>query len=91
MLTRTTSETVTFRHPFRLTGADEEQPAGRYLVETETEQLQGLSFAAYRRQSTVIRLAGTPNSAELARIVEIDPAELALLLARDAAPPAGAP
>ena len=91
MLTRINSETVSFRRPFLLSGADGEQPAGCYLVETETEQLQSLSFPAYRRLSTVIRLAGTSGSAELARVLEIDPAELAQALARDAAEPEARP
>lgn len=84
MTTRTSSETVTFMHPFRLSGVDEVQPAGRYLVETDEELLQTLSFPAYRRLSTFIHLAGRPNSSELARVVNIDPAELAAALARDA-------
>jgi hypothetical protein len=34
MTVRTTSKTVTFMHPFSLTGTDEVQPAGTYTVET---------------------------------------------------------
>src|SRR5690348_11278725 len=81
---RTSSETVTFRHPFKLSGADDVQPAGRYIVETDEELLQTLSFPAYRRLSTVIRLPGRSNSMELARIINVDPAELSAALARDA-------
>lgn len=81
---RTSSEIVTFRHPFKLSGADDVQPAGRYIVETDEELLQTLSFPAYRRLSTVIRLPGRSNSMELARIINIDPAELSAALERDA-------
>jgi hypothetical protein len=84
MITRTTSSTVVFQHPFRLSGADEPQPAGRYVVETDEELLQTLSLSAYRWLSTFIRLPGRPGSMELARIIDIDPAELAAVLARDA-------
>ena len=84
MTTRTTSETVTFLHPFLLSGADEVQTAGRYVVETDEILIQALSFPAYRRLSTFIHLAGRPNSSELARVVQIDPAELAAALATDA-------
>jgi hypothetical protein len=84
MTTRTTSETITFLHPFRLSGADDIQPAGQYLVETDEELIQSLSFPAYRRLSTLIHLAGRPNRNELARVVDIDPAELAAARARDA-------
>jgi hypothetical protein len=55
MTTRTTGETVTFLHPFKLSGFDDIQPAGRYLVETDEERLEGLSFPVYRRLSTFIR------------------------------------
>jgi hypothetical protein len=87
MITRTIGETITFLHPFRLSGADELQPAGRYLVETDEELIQSLSFPAYRRLSTFIHLAGRPNSNELARVVDIDPTELASVRARDARGP----
>jgi hypothetical protein len=43
MTVRTTSKTVTFRHPFNLTGTDEVQPAGTYTVETDEELLQPAS------------------------------------------------
>jgi hypothetical protein len=83
MTTRPSGKTVTFRHPFRLSAVDDVQPAGRYLVEADEEQLQSLSFPAYRRRATLIHLAGMPGSNELARVVDIDPAELASALARD--------
>ena len=35
MTVRTTSRTVTFVHPFNLSGTDEVQPAGIYTVETD--------------------------------------------------------
>lgn len=85
MSTRTSDDTVTFLHPFRLSGVDELQPAGRYVVETDEEPLPTVSLPAYRRLSTFIHLAGRPDSNELARVVDVDPAELAAALARDAA------
>ena len=83
MSTRTTNETITFKHPFKLSELDEVQPAGRYVVETNEELIQGLSFPVHRRLSTFIHLAGRPNS-ELARVVDTDPAKLAAALAIDA-------
>ena len=56
MTGRTTSRTVTFMHPFNLSGVDEVQPAGTYAVETDEELLQTLSIPAYRRTSTLMRL-----------------------------------
>ena len=84
MTTRTRAETVTFRHPFMLSCLDDVQPAGAYVIETEEELLEGLSFPAYRRLATSIHLAGRPHSSELSRVLNIDPAELAAALATDA-------
>ena len=84
MSTRTTNETITFKHPFKMSELDEVQPAGRYVVETNEELIQSLSFPVYRRLSTLIHLAGRSNSSELARVVDIDPAKLAAVRAIDA-------
>jgi hypothetical protein len=83
---RTTSKTVTFVHPFNLSGMDEKQPAGTYTVETNKELLQTLSLPAYKRISTLIRLPARPRSTVVTQIVEEDPLELAAALARDAQP-----
>ncbi|HET8727573.1 MAG TPA: hypothetical protein VFO41_08705 [Alphaproteobacteria bacterium] len=86
MTTRTSSRTVTFTRPFSLSGVDGVQPAGTYVVETDEERLDGLSFPAYRRVATVIYLAppaGRPGTSEIAAI---DPAELEAALERDASP-----
>ena len=83
MVTRTSSATVIFRHPFKLSGAEDVQPAGCYVVETDEELLQTSSLPAYRRLSTFIRLPGRPGSMELARIIDVAPAELSTVLARD--------
>ena len=84
MTMRTSSNTVTFLHPFKLSGADDVQPAGRYVVETDEELVQTMSHTAYRRLSTFIRLPGRTGSTERARIVDVDPTELAGVLVSDA-------
>ena len=83
MTMRTTSRTVTFTHPFVLSGIVEEQPAGTYTVETDEELIENGSLTAYRRISTLIRLPGRPGSLVLEQVVDLDPAELAAALARD--------
>src|SRR5260370_489415 len=85
MTIRTTSKTVTFMHPFSLSGAIEAHPAGTYTVETDEEQLQPSSLPAYRRITTLLRLERN-TGAVLTQIVETNPAELAGALARDAQP-----
>jgi hypothetical protein len=86
MTVRTTSRTVTFIHPFNLSGMDQVQPAGTYTVETDEELLQTLSLPAYKRISTLIRLPARPKSTVVTQIVEVDPLELAAALERDAQP-----
>jgi hypothetical protein len=84
MTVRTTSKTVTFMHPFNLSGTDEVQPAGTYTVETDEELLEPSSFPAYRRISTLMRLPARRIGTMLTQIVETNPVELAGALARDA-------
>jgi hypothetical protein len=86
MTVRTTSRTVTFTHPFNLSGMDEVQPAGIYTVETDEELLQTLSVPAYRRISTLMRLPARAAGTMQTQIIEINPLELAAVLARDAQP-----
>ena len=86
MTARTTSKTVTFTHPFNLSGMEEMQPAGTYTVETDEELLQTSSLPAYRRISTLMRLTTRPRGMVLTQIVEVKPQELAAVLARDVQP-----
>ena len=86
MTVRTTSKTVTFTHPFNLSGMEEMQPAGTYTVETDEELLQTSSLPAYRRISTLMRLTTRPRGTVLTQIIEVNPLELAAVLARDAQP-----
>lgn len=86
MTIRTTSRTVTFTRPFVLKGMEEEQPPGTYTVETDEELIDTARIPAYRRISTLIRLPGRPGSSVLGYVVDIDAADLAAALERDAAP-----
>ena len=47
---------MTFTRPFSLRGTVGPQPAGSYVVETDEELIEGLSFPAYRRVATTIFL-----------------------------------
>jgi hypothetical protein len=90
MTVRTTAKTVTFMHPFSLSGTVNAYPAGTYTVETDEELLQASSIPAYRRIATLLRLERTTGTV-LTQIVETNPAELAGALARDAQPDETAP
>jgi hypothetical protein len=83
MTIRTTSETVTFHLAFWLNGVDRELPPGDYRVLTDEELIEGLSFPAYHRVSTVIFVPAPSGSA--VEMVTIDPVDLAAAQERDAA------
>jgi hypothetical protein len=80
---RTTTETVIFRHPFRLTGFERDEAPGIYTIEVEQEALDTLTRVAWRHISTTIRLRRHGAT----ECVPIDPVELrdARDLDRDAA------
>ncbi len=54
MLNRTRREDIVFKRPFSLKGWAEPQPAGAYAMDIEEELIEGLSFPAYPRVSTMI-------------------------------------
>jgi hypothetical protein len=87
MATRFTTKTVVFSRAFVLNQADGEQQPGIYTVETEEEELDVMSMAAYRRVSTVMNRYDPYGRGGLVRFVTIDPAELEAALARDTMPP----
>jgi hypothetical protein len=80
---KTTDKTVTFQRPFFLKGVDRELPPADYRVTTEEELIEGLSFAAYRRVSTVI-FVPAPSGGGV-EMVTIDPSDLEVAQHQDAA------
>ena len=83
MLRRTATETVRFHRPFWLKGVDRLLPPACYRVVTDEELIEGLSFPAYRRVSTVILVPASSGSA--VEMVTIDPPDLHAALEQDAA------
>ncbi len=84
MTMRTTRQSVTFRRPFSISGIDGVQPAGTYVVETDEELLEELSFPAYHRVSTSIILPVQGGGSGSYQVVRIDPADLEEAQRRDA-------
>jgi len=82
---RTIKKTETFRRPFVLGGFDEVLPAGAYSVETDEELLEGISFPAYRRILTLIRLHAKPGHPGLTQTLTVDANEFDAALLRDQA------
>ncbi|MGE0422548.1 MAG: hypothetical protein AB7O88_09810 [Reyranellaceae bacterium] len=91
MTIRTTYRTLSFAHAFQLKDMDAPSPAGRYIVETDEERLQDLSYPAYRRVATRLLLPTGARGSITGETIEVDPLELDAAQARDAArsaPPA---
>jgi hypothetical protein len=80
MTIRTIRKTITFRKPFYLKGADRLLP--RASVVTDEELIEGLSFSAYHRISTVMFVPAQSGSA--IEMVTIDPLDLQAAIDRDA-------
>jgi hypothetical protein len=84
MVTRTQRKTVSFSHPFMMKGIDRVLPPGNYVVVTDEELLEGMSFPVYRRVSTamMVQAQNRPSSVEM---LTIDPHDLEAAQQRDAA------
>jgi hypothetical protein len=73
MTIRSRRETIIFKHPFRIRGIDRPLPAGSYEVVTDEEMIEGLSFAAYRRVATMIKVPAEGGRAiEMISIGSVD-------------------
>ena len=83
MAMRTTETMVTFRRPFVLAAVEAAQPAGTYRVVTEEEQIEGLSFTAFRRIATLLHLPALSTTSGTHQVVELDAAEWAALVEAD--------
>lgn len=83
MAVRTRLRTVTFRRPFMLGHESRPLPAGTYRVETDEELLEGLSFVAYRRVSTLIYLQADTGRPGVSEVMTVEPDDLEAALARD--------
>ena len=90
MTLRSHSEAVVFQSAFMLKGVDRLLPAGSYRVVTEEESIEGVSFPAYRRLSTVIFVPAQSHRGAW-EMVGIEPADLVAARARDSAQAPGAP
>jgi hypothetical protein len=82
---RTTTENATFRRCFLLKGLEKAQPPGTYEIEIEEEPIEGLSFIAYRRVATFIRIPMANRGASSTETFRIDWNDLQAAQERDRA------
>lgn len=80
---RTRTETVTFRHAFRLRSIPGLMPAGAYTMQVQEEMIEGLSFPAWRRTMATITRQGL-QAGQLLQCWTVLPADIAVALEADA-------
>jgi hypothetical protein len=80
---RTTETTITFRRPFMFSALDKAQPAGTYRVVTEEEEIDGLSFVAFRRTATLLHLPALSTASATQQVVNVDPLEWTAIVEAD--------
>lgn len=89
MAARSTETMVTFRRPFSLSTLDAPQPAGTYLLVIEEEDIDGLSFLAFRRTATLLQVPAQAGPAAKPRggyqMYPVDAAEFEAALLADQA------
>jgi hypothetical protein len=83
MPVRTTETTVTFKRPFILPEFEGPQPAGTYRLVTDEEEISGLSFLAFRRIGTMLRLPSLATSGRPEQMISIGADDLAAALTAD--------
>lgn len=83
MEVRTKQSTVRFSSEFLLRGVDDPQPPGEYRVEYDEEQIEGISFLAFRRITTFFHLPAIATGQSTRQMVPIDPDDLEAALAKD--------
>lgn len=83
MTTRSRRTTVVFHREFILKTIGRTLPAGEYGVTTDEEQIEYLSFPAFRRVSTALLVPTTPGGGSV-EMYQVDPLHLSGALERDA-------
>lgn len=79
MTLRTIDRIVTFQRSFDLGNGDGPYPPGEYLVQTDEETIDQLSFPAWRRVAAMIHV----RQGAATQVVTVSPQDLDLILSRD--------
>jgi hypothetical protein len=80
---RATEATITFRRPFAVSALDEARPAGNCRVVTEEEEIDGLSFVAFRRTAILLHLPAPTTASATHQVVTVDPSEWIAIVEAD--------
>ncbi|CAN7359039.1 MULTISPECIES: hypothetical protein [Ensifer] len=85
MFSRTKHRTVHFSEPFQLPDVEGVLAAGDYEVDDDEELIEGISWLAYHRVATFIKVPATADNDHRMRMVAIAPDELDRIIAIDRA------
>ncbi|MGB3446658.1 MAG: hypothetical protein WBA48_08185 [Xanthobacteraceae bacterium] len=85
MTIRSRRDSVVFKHDFHIEGIDRALPPGAYDVVTDEEEIEGLSFLAFRRIATSFRVTDPARARVKTESFSIDPDDLTEALRMDAA------
>jgi len=85
MAIRSRHDSVVFQHDFHIEGINRTLPPGAYDVVTDEEEIEGLSFLAYRRVATSFRVTGPTRERVTTESFSVDPDDLKEALRLDAA------
>lgn len=80
---KTTTTEITFAYPFVLNSTTTPIDAGTYRVTVNEEQIDGLSFSAFRKTGTHLEVPAIGKASATRQSLKISASELASALVRD--------
>jgi len=81
---RTTETEITFTHPFVLSSLIVPLEAGTYRLIVDEEEIEGLSFSAFRRTSTQLEIPSVTTAIGTRQRLRVTSQEIETALAKDA-------
>ncbi|MCS0460643.1 MULTISPECIES: hypothetical protein [Rhizobium] len=84
MMERTTETEITFAHPFVLGSLMVPLEAGTYRLIIDEEEIEGLSFSAFRRTNTQLEIPAIATRVGTRQRLRVSPQELEAAQAKDA-------
>jgi hypothetical protein len=83
MTSRSVNSIVTFAKPFAIGAQPEKLPAGAYNMTSEEELIEGLSFAAYHRTSTILEVPAIGTVSTMKQYLQIAAGDIEAALQSD--------
>ncbi len=84
MTERTTETEITFAHPFVLNSLMISLAAGTYRLIVDEEEIEGISFSAFRRTSTQLEIPAIATVVGSRQRLSVSSQEIEIALAKDA-------